>query len=329
MFNNLVNRHDLANLWRKIRGGQAGALLRRLGLSPQQKVQRSWAHTGGQPTNWWDIPAVNERWNRLISGDPHTDYQQYVTQRYLAERDALTALSLGCGTGHRELRWAEMGTFAALVAYDLSEPRIRFAKEQAQARGFGALIDYRAENIYQAALPPNHYDLALAEQSLHHFSPLAEILQRLHHTLKPGGYFVINEFVGPTRFQWTDRQLEIINGLLAAMPQRYRTRWNSDALKQRVFRPSRLSMMLHDPSEAIESARILPLLRQMFEVVEERAYGGTLLQMLLADISHHFLADDPEAQCFLALLFEWEDQLLASGEIQSDFVLAVCRKRPT
>ena len=82
-----------------------------------------------------------------------------------------------------------------------------------------------------------------------------------------------------------------------------------------------------DPSEAVESARIIPLLHKIFEVIEIKEYGGTILHLLFSGIAHHFISPEAEAQRFLELFFEIEDQLLAQGDLQSDFIVAVCKKR--
>jgi hypothetical protein len=86
-------------------------------------------------------------------------------------------------------------------------------------------------------------------------------------------------------------------------------------------------MRLGDPSEAIESSQILPLLRRSFEVVELRELGGSLLHMLLSEIAHNFVGDDPETRRALRLCFDAEDLLIASGELGHDFAVAACRRR--
>jgi ubiquinone/menaquinone biosynthesis C-methylase UbiE len=293
----------------------------------EEKVKVVWAHTQGEPTNWWDIPEVTARWNRLISGDAGVDYCAYVANNYLAKKNSLTALSLGCGTGSKELRWAELEKFSRIDAYDLSPSRIEVAQDSAVKNGRGTLINYQVGDIQRILLSENSYDLVLAEGSLHHFTPLREILPRISSFLKPQGYFIINEYVGPSRFQWTDRQMEAINGLLAVLPASYKTLWDGRTSKKKVFRPSRLSMMLVDPSEAVESASIEPLLQEYFEVLEMKKYGGSLLHMLFNGIAHHFCSQDAEAKRWLDILFAVEDALLEKGELSSDFLVAVCRKR--
>ena len=70
----------------------------------------------------------------------------------------------------------------------------------------------------------------------------------------------------------------------------------------------------------------MPLLRELFNVIEERGYGGNILHLLFSGIAHHFLSEDAETQRLIHFLFEAEDLFLENKDIQSDFVLAICRK---
>lgn len=327
MFNNLVNAHDLLRLAERVKQGQLNQVLSRLAGSRQERIARSWKHVQNPPTNWWDIPAVRERWNYLISGNVKVDYYEYVSRKHLSYGESLSGLSLACGTGHRELRWAELGRFKSIDAYDLSQSRIEYASNKANEKGYGDIISYHVADVYDIEMRECYYDIVLAEQSLHHFSPLEKILLRINRFLKPNGHLIVNEFVGPTRFQWTDRQLEVASGLLSVLPVKYRVLWNSSSVKSKAFRPSRLSMMLSDPSEAVESSRIMPLLYEIFDVIEVREYGGSVLNLVFSAIAHNFLSEDDKTQRFIRLCFEIEDLMLESGDIQSDFAVVVCKKR--
>lgn len=86
-------------------------------------------------------------------------------------------------------------------------------------------------------------------------------------------------------------------------------------------------MLYNDPSEAVESANILSLMAKYFDIVEMKEYGGTVLHLLLYEIAHHFLPNDPEADKWLALFFEVEDLLLQTGELPSDHIVAVCKNK--
>jgi ubiquinone/menaquinone biosynthesis C-methylase UbiE len=326
LFSNLVNIHDIPLVVEKIRQGQLRKILSKLFRGRAGRLVNSWNHVEIPPKNWWDIPEVMERWNSMLSGDPGTDYFTFFLNNYFAGRDGLHALTLGCGTGYREILLSRLGKFECIDAIDISRARIEHARRKADEGGCGGEINYIVGDVYDYRESNNRYDLVLVEQSLHHFSPLEKILRRINGFMKEDGYFIFNEFVGPSRFQWTQRQIDIVNGLLSVLPKRYRKRWNSGTIKRKVHRRGRLGMILYDHTEAVESDHILPLIQKIFNVVEIRGYGGTILQLLFADIAHNFKSKDTETQHLLRMCFELEDLLLESGELQHDFVVGICRK---
>jgi len=325
MLRNLINRHDFFDLFSKGRR-VAARIASRLMQNRRRKVMTAWAHTDTPPINSWDLPQGQNRWNRLITGDSRITSYRYIAEKYLAGR-TVTALSLGCGTGSAEIRWAETGRFSRIDAYDLSAPRIARAKEAAEQQGLDRILHYAVGDIYRLQIADSSYDVALVEQSLHHFSPLNRVLTAIDRSLKPSGLFILHEFVGPSRFQWTDRQLAVVNSLLRILPEKFKTKWASGEIKKEVFRPSRWRMHYNDPSEAVESSNILSQLAIHFDIVEMKEYGGTVLHLLLYEIAHHFLPGDPEAEKWLALFFEVEDILLHTGELPSDHIVAVCSKK--
>ncbi|MHC4220875.1 MAG: class I SAM-dependent methyltransferase [Planctomycetota bacterium] len=327
MFNNFINFDEFLEVAKQIAHGRLPSVLSKVLMPKKKKIEKAWSHTKSEPRNWLDIPAVEQRVNRLISGDEQVDYYQYICDKYLENKQPLTGLSLACGTGLRELVWARSGKFKSIDAYDLSVPRIEYANKTAREKGFAEIINYRVSNAYEVQLSENSYDVVFGEMALHHFTPLKEIFRRINKALKPGGYFIVNEYVGPTRMQWPKRQLEIVNDVLHLLPKKYRIKWDTGFVKDKVFSQSILRMLLGDPSEGIESEKIRPLLQEIFEVAEIKEYGGAILQPLLSNIGHNFLSDDDETQRYLQLCFDAEDTFLNSKEIQSDFIIAVCAKK--
>jgi ubiquinone/menaquinone biosynthesis C-methylase UbiE len=325
MMTNLVNRHDMAALLRPV--FVAKRLWKRLLSSRRQHVKDVWSSRSETVCNWNELRPVVRRWNTMISGSTELEYWQYVDAKFLAQSSGLLGLSLGCGDGTRELQWGRLGRFRILDAYDVSESRIAAARRAAREQGCDDVVRFQIGDAFDLRIRDGTYDVVLVEHALHHFSPLRELLERIVRFLKPSGYFVINEFVGPNRFQWTDRQVEAANALLRVLPSRLRRRAGTAGLKSSVFRPSVLRMVLSDPSEAVESSRILPLARELFDVLELREYGGAVLHPLLAEIAHNFSENDPVSMRALQLCFDAEDLLLESGEVSSDFVLAVCRPK--
>lgn len=189
-------------------------------------------------------------------------------------------------------------------------------------------IVYEVRDVNRIDLPEAAYDCVWGVHSIHHLDRLEHVFAEVARALRPGGHFVLNEFVGPSRFQWTDRQLEVIDGLLRVMPERLRAICREPGrLKTRVERPTIAAMMRVDPSEAARSSEILPLLPQFFEVLEVKGYGGTVLQMLLHEIAGNFRTDDPATVRLLETCFDVEESLISAGDLPHDFALVVAQKK--
>lgn len=325
MFNNLVNYRDFLLLKSAIKEERIGSIIQGLLVGKKQKIINTWSRTE-RPLSWWDIPEVQKRWNYLITGDSTTDVYQYISRKFLADKDSLFGLSLGCGDGSRKLKWAETGKFRTIIGYDISKRRISRANREAKQRSLDNIATFRCRDIFSIEEEDNYYDVIFTEGALHHFSPLESILCKINRMLDQNGYYLVNDFIGPTQFQWTERQLEIINGALSILPSGYRRMANTDSIVAKIYKPSRLSMMLSDPSEAVQSSSIMSLLERHFDIVEIKPYGGTILHPLLHGIAHNFLSNDSLTQKFLYLLFDLEDLLLKSGDVNNDFAVVICRK---
>jgi SAM-dependent methyltransferase len=321
----IIHPADLRILYGKIRD-TGGTVLTRLLAGNEKRVRATWRQTGAGPTQWTAIPMLQERIRTRITGDPRMNIPQYVIERYGAPGVKWRALSLGCGTGRKELAWAATGAIESLDAFDISPERITEAQRLAAQAGKSEILQFAVGDARSLKLPPGGYTLIFVEDALHHFSPLRVLLERIKGWLAPGGLFIVNEFVGPNRFQWTGRQLTITNGLLSSMPARLTLRSDGQP-KLPLHRPGKLTMFMSDPSEAAESARILPAVRTLFDIREEKHYGGTILHLLFKDIAHHFLQPDAEAEEILHRCCTAEDEALARGEIQSDFSFLVAAKR--
>jgi 2-polyprenyl-3-methyl-5-hydroxy-6-metoxy-1,4-benzoquinol methylase len=322
VLSNLINRHDAVRLYRKLRQGHLRQIADKVATPGPQRVMDFWSAPGpgaGQ-VQWDDIPAVRRRWHTFDGLE--TGFAEQVTRRWLSGRSGLRALSLGCGPGDRELEWARLGVFAQITGVDIAPEQIERATTNAKEAGLDDALSFHVADA-RAALreAAGQYDVVLALDSLHHFSHLEEITRLTARALGPGGLLIMDEYVGPSRFQWPRGQMRAANALLGALPEGHRTQRDGQ-IKRRVVRPSQLSMRLDDPSEAVESSRLMPALHRHFAILEEHPYGG-ILHLALHGIAHNFLAeDDPATIQALRLCLSAEDQALT--RLGHDFTYAVC-----
>lgn len=277
--------------------------------------------TGG-PRGWLDSEFVEIEYVRpQISGDREVDYLRYFLDRHVPQRPVARALSLGCGGGNLERALIALDAAETIDAYDASAGSVRLAQQLAADAGIGDRIQYEVRDIDRIQLPLAAYDFVVIKMALHHFENLEQIYRQIRRSLRPGGLFMFNEFIGPTRFQWTDLQLQLINELLQSLPRAHRT-------VPFIDRPTLAQMIAEDPTESIRSADIMPCLEHEFEVVEMKPYGGTLLNLLLTETLHTFDVENPEDRQTLHRLFDFERTRLQSGDIPTDFAYVVAKAKP-
>ena len=325
MFKNLINPYDFVVLYQKIRRGGIGRISSKLMKSNEERVRRSWAHTSESTSSWWDIPEVNRRWNLLITGSADLDQCRYISTKYLTADHALDGVSLGCGSGNREIRWVSACEKLRLFCYDISKERIDQARINAGNANLSSRLHFEVGDVHTLELGVRKYDVVIIEGALHHFRSIGTVLDNVRRTLKDDGIFIVNEYIGPSRFQWTDAQLKAANRVLKMIPEGYRKSYSGGRVKKKIHRPGRLSMFLNDPSESVESDLIDEAVAGRFKVLEKKEYGGTLLQLVFKDIAHNFINEKTETKELLKSIFTAEDELLKRREIKSDFVFYVCK----
>ena len=172
----------------------------------------------------------------------------------------------------------------------------------------------------------DYYDVVLFYAALHHFKDIELIAERVSKSLRNDGFLILYEYVGKNRLQFEKEKIKEMNRLLRLVPVKFRKRYLTKFSKNKIYAPGLLRMIISDPSEAIESETIIPVIHREFKVLEEKGTGGDLLMMVLKDIAHNFMTGTPETKEILKRLFEEEDNYLMNLEIP-DFIFGVYRKK--
>ena len=151
------------------------------------------------------------------------------------------------------------------------------------------------------------------------------MLDEIRRSLKNGGLFVVNEYVGPVRFQFPDERLPLMNSLLLALPESHRRNLRTGKIKKEVVRPDEEGVRTVDPSESIRSDEILGAIEERFEIVYRADFGGTLLQFVLADIAGNFDPADERDVALIDLVSLYELTLIEQDVLPSDFTYLVAQ----
>ncbi len=278
----------------------------------QLLVNRFWnrTHQHGGATTWGQEAGVRQAINRRITGNEHQWPVEWFASE-IAKEAYPRVLSLGCGVGALERDLASKGLCGAALGVDLSEQALEIARQKARLAGYTHL-DYQRADLDQLRLEPKSFDAVFVHQALHHVRDLEGCLVQVAKALTPRGVFYADEYVGPSRHEWKRELLQTAEAVFQQLPRAVRRR-----------RRLQLPVDWRDPSEAVRSSDILPVLAEHFEIFERRDYGGNLLALI-----HPFLRLDElpivERRSLIDDLLGREDELLAAGA-QSFYTVLVAR----
>lgn len=218
---------------------------------------------------WTSHPIINEYVNSIIA--PHSsNILEWLVKNYSEMTPFERGISIGCGTGAADRQAIQAGLCCCIDGIDISQASIKAAKQEAQKAGLSDRLHYSVLNLNSLSLPRGYYDFALCVGSLHHVENLEHLFNELKAGLKPGAFILINEYVGPSRLQWTEKQIEILNRIWEILPQEYRK-------PGPLLSINKEELIRVNPSEAVRSSEIVPLLYDNFEVVAHIEYGGSFL----------------------------------------------------
>ena len=238
-----------------------------------------------------------------------------------------SALVLGSGSGRLERIITANGTAKRCKGVDISADAIKVAKKEAARDGLAQSIEYEEANLNNIKLEKGSFDAIFGWHSIHHVERLEELFGEVRRALKPEGLFIINEYVGPSRYQFTDKQVELMNWVLSNLTDNYKTSVVDGRIRKSTYREKPAVIEKDDPSESIRSGEITRLLKENFKVVYERKYGGTLLQFAMDCIVGNFDPSNEKDSLILKLLYNTEQLLIKEKVIDSDFVFMILKNK--
>ena len=258
----------------------------------------SWLH------DWW----LREYANTQIGGDIPLWPMDWF-QRWLDGRTFERALTIGCGTGGLERDLVRRDLVRSIDAFDGSVATLAVARRLARDEGLQSRIRYFAADFNRPAFPKSAYDLVLFQESAHHVLHLEKLFHAVLRALKPDGLVYMDEYVGPSRFEWNE-----------SMMAPYRHIYDALDPELRAVPVLGLPVMIADPSEAVRSSEIEPQLAVGFDTVQRRPYGGNLISIIYPALRR--LPDDLRDE-----LIAEEQRWLAAGAPAFSVVIVARPKR--
>jgi SAM-dependent methyltransferase len=207
---------------------------------------------------------------------------------------------------------------------DIAEGLLFKQRKIAMDRG-AAGIEYIKQDLNEVELEGNAYDLIFAQGTIHHIEKLERFFDQINNALKEHGKFIVREYIGPNRMQFTDTQLAIINEILRVLPNKYKKTMDG-SIKNIAYSADLDWLMKTDPSESVRSQEIISVMKERLEIIKLAYTGGTILHPLLSDIASNFERDQ-DGEAILKLLILFEKVLTEKGVLPSDYVFCIAQKK--
>ena len=186
-------------------------------------IGQHWDEHRAQPTpqrnRWWKSSRIVGHINQMICGKCLTGISDgpivcglfggELIKGFHNGESFSEALSIGCGGAHKELEFVKQGLVDHFYLYELSENNCELAKHRFESAGYSDKVTVINKDFFEDQ--PREFDFIHWDNSLHHMFNSRDAIARTYDCLRPGGLFYMNDFVGSTRFQWSDSELEQIN----------------------------------------------------------------------------------------------------------------------
>jgi SAM-dependent methyltransferase len=295
------------------------------------KVGSHWAaqrsSTVPTRTRWWESPSVVRHYNAQICGQPVSGTSQgiisLIKERFGSRLPIKRGISVAGSNGWKERILISAGIVDHFVVTEYSEALIAEGRRMAEAEGLGDKVEFYHGDAL-ARYQHEKFDLVYWDNALHHMPDAASAVSWSQCVLAPGGIFVMNDYVGPTRMQYSDTTLALMSLGRAFLPIEYlRNPHNPTSQLDRVIsrcNPDELAEI--DPSECADSGSILKALEQFFPDAYTVPTGGAIYGSALNDVLANFNEEDETDSCILNLLLQLDRQLALLGHTTYAFCIS-------
>jgi 2-polyprenyl-3-methyl-5-hydroxy-6-metoxy-1,4-benzoquinol methylase len=278
----------------------------------------------GVASQWVSNQFIEESINKRMSGGTTQKYWlAWLIEDFFAGKKFDNLLSIGCGIGNHEVIIAKLGLAKNIDAFDFSESSLKIARESAEAAG--VKVNFYQNNFNDFQINERHkYDIVFCSGSLHHVKEIERFMLIVHLSLKHNGYFIVNEYVGDCYNIYSQHQVNLINRLYNCFPDELKS-----GKMETFVNPTIKQVFETDPSEAVRSKLIIPLLREYFNIEVFNPLGGGILHPMYPLLDHkQFLPGDAKGEAIIKLLLEFEEILMElPGGLPADFCLIILRPK--
>lgn len=287
--------------------------------SLQKYIGKVWSSRYGEEAtddtrlHWTQSKQIINHVTQRICGKAKNTIGESIVSLFKAISPELpyeNAISVGCGKGNKEMDLIESGIVNHFDLYELSEEALAMGRREAASRGLDGKLTFHLGDAFKSEQKSDYYDLVYWDNALHHMLDADFAVQWSKNLLSKRGCFFMFDFVGPSRFQWTDAQMQLLQNILQGLDDAYFLIPNSEYMWKKEAKRSTVEEMLRDdPSEAADSDNILPAVKKYFPDGTVIPLGGLVYVLGLDGI----IVNIPENSILLEKLLKIDTLLSNQG----------------
>ena len=247
---------------------------------------------------WNDHAKTQEYFARIILNGRNSNPEWWPKHflKYFVNGKAFSrALIINCGNGWVERQLYDLGIFKSAVAFDYSEELLNQAKKAADLRA----IEYIQADCNKVEFEEDSFDLIVNVAAMHHVQLIDRMHRLLAKALRPEGYFLNFDYVGPHRNQYGKEHFEIIKTVNNLLPLGF--------ANKNLFHPH-LETMLHvDPTEAIHSELTMECFNRYFSTEERLDLNGAIAYQIMYNNQALYQENLPSANKAVQFLLEMDE----------------------
>jgi SAM-dependent methyltransferase len=277
---------------------------------------------------WLQLRQCRDYFNQKIAEGSNfnrvTESYAWRLQQELRNKNCFRkAISIGCGMGKPEMELVQQGIVKEFDLFEISPVAIEKGQAIAKKLGVQKQVNFYQGDVFSLDIPEK-YDLVYWKFSLHHMLDVDYTVNFCRNIMEVGGVLSLLDYVGPSRFQYSDINLEIINNVLAALPEKYFYNFKKpDQYLPRIrTKPSVEKLIVDDPTEAADSENILPAIQRYFPDANITILGGGIARLVLGYISQNLNEEAEEDQIIIKFILLIDDMAAKFGIYHNVFVMA-------
>lgn len=215
------------------------------------------------------MPAVQRYRNERYTGDPEKLWYETIGD----EGEFTNGCVFGAGPGKLEEHLLGRHPRLRLTIFDISSDALSRLQSLLDER-YPGRVETRHQDLNFIELPPDTYDLLVANASIHHLVNLEHVAFQVSRSMTPQGRLFMEDVVGESYFRFAEEKKRIFQTFVTATH-------DSAAPPVQIRWPSREhDWALMSPFESVRSGNILEVFERYLLPLRIRTVGALLVLTL-------------------------------------------------